>query len=209
MLSTPLAGAPAGPLARTLGRLVLRLTGWRVQGHLPETPRCVVIAAPHTSNWDLIYMLAVSYVLGTRPAWLGKRQLFWWPLGPVLRALGGIPVDRSKRNDLVRQVADALLREDACFLVIPPSGTRSRATHWRSGFYHIAMAARVPIVCSFLDYRRKLGGLGPIFRPTGDVVADMSIVRGFYAGITARRPSQVTPVRLQEEDVPAPIAAGR
>src|SRR5262245_60785538 len=120
-------------LLATLGRIFLWLSGWRVEGSLPAgLRRAVVIAAPHTTNWDLPYMLAVSYVLGVRPSWLGKRELFRRPFGPLMRLLGGVPVDRGRRSNLVEQAAERLHDADRLFLVIPPSGTRSRAAHWKS-----------------------------------------------------------------------------
>ena len=192
-----------GRLARGLGRLYLRLTGWRVEGRIPDTARAVVIAAPHTSNWDLPIMLAVSYVLGIRPAWLGKKELFRWPFGGVMRWLGGLPVDRRIRQNHVQQAIAAFATADRLFLVIPPSGTRSRATHWKSGFYYIARGARVPIMCAFLDYRRKVGGIGPVLMASSSVAADMAEIREFYTGITGRYPELQTPVRLLEEDEPA------
>jgi 1-acyl-sn-glycerol-3-phosphate acyltransferase len=192
-----------GWLARGLGRLYLRLTGWRVEGHLPHAPKAVVIAAPHTSNWDMPNMLAVSYVLGIRPAWLGKIELFRWPFGRLMRWLGGLPVDRRIRQNHVQQAVASFAGVERLYLVIPPSGTRSRATHWKSGFYHIACGAEVPIVCAFLDYRRKVGGIGPVLMPSRNVVADMAEIRAFYAGVTGRIPALTTPVRLLEEDEPA------
>ncbi len=192
-----------GWLARGLGRLYLRLSGWRVEGRIPDAAKAVVIAAPHTSNWDLPIMLAVSYVLGIRPAWLGKLELFRWPFGGLMRWLGGLPVDRRIRQNLVQQAVAGFAAVDQLYLVIPPSGTRSRATHWKSGFYHIACGARVPIACAFLDYRRRVGGIGPVLTPSGDVAADMAVIRAFYAGITGKIPALTTPVRLLEEDQPA------
>jgi 1-acyl-sn-glycerol-3-phosphate acyltransferase len=186
-----------------VGRLWLRIFGWRVEGRLPDAPKSVVIAAPHTTNWDLPHMLAVAWVLGVRPAWLGKKELFAGPVGTLFRLLGGVPVDRSKRANLVQQVAERFAEVDRLFLVVPPSGTRSRAPHWKSGFYHIARAADVPVVCAFLDYRRKVGGIGPVIEPTGDVGADMDKLRAFYSGVTARYPERTTPVRLVEEDAAA------
>ena len=189
-----------GRFARGVGALWLRLFGWRVEGRLPNYPRAVVIAAPHTSNWDLLFMLAVSWVLGVRPAWLGKHLLFRPPFGGLMRWLGGIPVDRRTPSGVVAQAAARLRDADHLFLVVPPSGTRSKAPHWKSGFYHIARAAGVPILCTFLDYRRRVGGIGPAVVPTGDVRADMEIIRDFYAPIQGRRPAQTTPIRLAEED---------
>jgi 1-acyl-sn-glycerol-3-phosphate acyltransferase len=187
-----------------LGKVLLRLAGWRVEGTLPAwADRAVVIAAPHTTNWDLPYMLAVSWALGVRPRWLGKRELFRAPFGWLMRWLGGIPVDRSRRGNLVEEAAAQLRAADRLFLVVPPSGTRSRAPHWKSGFYHIARAARVPIVCAFLDYDRRVGGIGPVFVPSGDLGADMDRLRLFYRDVRGKYPEHETPVRLSEEDAAA------
>ena len=191
-------------LSRAVGAVFLWLVGWRVEGRLPPgTDRAVVIAAPHTTNWDLPYMLAVAYVLGIRPSWLGKRELFRWPFGWLMRALGGIAIDRSRRTNVVEQAARRLREATYLLLVIPPSGTRSRAPHWKSGFYHVARTARVPIVCSFLDYSRKVGGIGPVFVPTGDLGADMDRLRVFYHDIRGKFPDNETPIRLSEEDAAA------
>jgi 1-acyl-sn-glycerol-3-phosphate acyltransferase len=171
-----------------------------VEGRLPHHTRAVVIAAPHTSNWDLPFMLAVSWVLGVRPAWLGKHLLFRPPFGGLMRWLGGIPVDRRAPGGMVAEAAARLREADRLMLVVPPSGTRSRAVHWKSGFYHIARTAGVPILCTFLDYRRRVGGIGPTVVPTDDLAADMAIIRAFYEPIQGYRPAQTTPIRLAEED---------
>lgn len=199
----------AGRFARAMGHLYLRMAGWRVEGRLPPGTKGIAIAAPHTSNWDLPYMLAVSYVLGVKPSWLGKRELFRGPLGWLLRRLGGLPVDRDRRTNLVQQVIEHFAEVDQLFLVIPPSGTRKRAEYWKSGFYHIAHGAGVPVLCSFLDYERKVGGLGPTIRLTGDVAADMEQIRTFYSCVTGRYPHLTTPVRLREEDEATAAVAGR
>lgn len=203
-----IVGARASRTAQRLGRLYLRLFGWQVAGALPASASAIVIAAPHTTNWDLPFMLAVAYTLGVKPAWLGKRELFRWPFGGFMRWLGGVAVDRSERRDLVRQVVDQLAAGARLFLVVPPSGTRRRAEYWKSGFYHIARGAGVPIVCAYLDYARKVGGIGLVLTPTGDVVADMDRIRAFYAPIRGRYPEQTTPVRLREEDAPVSAAGG-
>lgn len=188
-----------GGFGRGVARLYLRLFGWRVEGALPATNKAVVIAAPHTSNWDLPFALAVGFVLGVKPSWLGKRELFRGPLGWLLRRLGGVPVDRGTRSNLVQQVVERFGAAERLFLVIPPSGTRRRAPQWKSGFYHIANGARVPIVCAFLDYRRRVGGIGPVITPSGDVAADMPEIRRFYESIAPKHPRLATPVRLLEE----------
>jgi 1-acyl-sn-glycerol-3-phosphate acyltransferase len=198
--SPPPDGHQARGLTATIGRLFLRLAGWRLEGALPNLNKAVVIAAPHTSNWDLVYMLAVSWALGVRPAWLGKREIFRFPFGGVMRWLGGVPIDRSVRANVVEQVAQRFAAAERLFLVVPPSGTRKRAAHWKSGFYHMGRRANVPILCAFLDYGRKVGGLGPMLVPSGDAGLDMPPIRAFYDNVTARYPELTTPARLLEED---------
>ncbi len=175
---------------RTGSRGFLRLNGWKVEGSLPvEARKCVLIAAPHTSNWDLPYTLMVAFVLNLNIYWMGKHSLFAFPFGPVMRWLGGIAVDRSRSTNLVSASAMALKAADGPVqLVVPPEGTRGRTTHWKTGFYYIALEAGVPIVLAYMDYARKVSGLGPVFVPTGDVDADMAEIKRFYAGVKGRRP---------------------
>ena len=176
-------------LLRAGSRAFLRLNGWQVEGSLPaEARKCVLIAAPHTSNWDLPYTLMVAFVLNLNIYWMGKHSLFAFPFGPVMRWLGGIAVDRSRSTNLVSASAMALKAADGPVqLVVPPEGTRGRTTHWKTGFYYIALEAGVPIVLAYMDYARKVSGLGPVFVPTGDVDADMAEIKRFYAGVKGRR----------------------
>jgi 1-acyl-sn-glycerol-3-phosphate acyltransferase len=199
----------SGPVARTLGRVYLRLVGWRVDGEMAAgVDAAVVVAAPHTSNWDMPLMLAVAFTLGFRPRWLGKHQMFRRPFGGFMRWLGGIPVNRSSPHGLVDQTVAAFAASGGLMLVIPPSGTRAKRAYWKSGFYHIARQARVPIVLSYLDYRRRVGGIGPVLVPSGDLAADMDVVRAFYATVTPRHPAQAASVRLVEEDAPTAATGG-
>ena len=170
----------------------LRLNGWRVEGALPASARrCVLIAAPHTSNWDLPYTLMVGFALDLRLHWMGKASLFAFPFGSTMRWLGGIAVERSRSNNLVAESARALREADGPLqLVVPPEGTRGKVRHWKTGFYFIAVEARVPIVLAFMDYGRKVGGLGPEFTPSGDVERDMAEIRRFYAGVQGRNADQ-------------------
>ncbi|MGE4070169.1 MAG: lysophospholipid acyltransferase family protein [Lysobacterales bacterium] len=179
-------------LLRAVSRAFLHLAGWKVEGALPDrVGKCVLIAAPHTSNWDLPYTLMVAFVLNLRVYWMGKQSLFRWPFGPVMRWLGGIPVDRSKSNNLVAASAQAIVAADGPLqLAVPPEGTRGKTRHWKTGFYHIAIAAQVPIVLAYMDYDRKVSGLGPVFQPTGDVQADMAEIKRFYANIKGRNATQ-------------------
>jgi 1-acyl-sn-glycerol-3-phosphate acyltransferase len=161
----------------------LKLAGWTVQGALPaEARKSVFIAAPHTSNWDLPYTLFAAFALRLTPYWMGKVSIFKFPFGGLMRWLGGIPVDRSKSNNLVAASAEALTNADGPVqLIVPPEGTRSKTVYWKTGFYWIAVTAKLPIVMAHIDYPRKLVGLGPLFTPTGDIEADMVEIKRYYA----------------------------
>ncbi|MEM7364832.1 MAG: 1-acyl-sn-glycerol-3-phosphate acyltransferase [Pseudomonadota bacterium] len=159
----------------------------------------LIIAAPHTSNWDFIYLIAAAFSLGLSVHWIGKASLFRWPLGPILRFMGGVPVDRSRRNNLVASLAEEINASPGCVLVVPPEGTRGRAPHWKSGFYHIAQAARIPMVCGYLDYPRKTAGLGPVIPFDVDETLLMDRLRDFYQGIEGKYPDNFGPVQLKEE----------
>jgi len=167
---------------RALSLEFLRLAGWTLDGELPpDQPKCVLIAAPHTSNWDLPYTLMVAFSLRIDIYWMGKQQLFRWPFGPLMRWLGGIAVNRGQSSNLVAASAQALREADGKIqLVVPPEGTRGKTRQWKTGFYWIAREAGVPIVMAYMDYPRKLSGLGPVFHPTGDVDADMAKIKTWY-----------------------------
>ena len=179
-------------LLRAGSRAFLKLNGWTVQGTLPPSAsRCVLIAAPHTSNWDLPYTLMVALSLRLNVYWMGKASLFRFPFGPVMRWLGGIAVERDKNSNLVAASAAALVQADGPLqLVVPPEGTRDKTRHWKTGFYFIALQAKVPIILAYMDYQRKVSGLGPVFTPTGDVDADMAQIKLFYAGVQGRNAEQ-------------------
>lgn len=176
-------------LLRTLSVRFLRAKGWTIEGSLPPgADKAVLIAAPHTSNWDLPYTLMVAFALRLHIHWLGKASIFRWPFGPLMRWLGGIAVDRSRSNNLVASSAAALAAAPGPVqLVIPPEGTRGRTRHWKTGFYFIAQQANVPIVLAYMDYERKISGLGPLFVPTGDVERDMATIKAFYVPFRGRR----------------------
>ena len=184
------------PLVNTFLRgvslTVLRVTGWRVEGTLPShATKSVLIAAPHTSNWDLPYTLMLAFVLRLRVYWIGKQSLFRAPFGGVMRWLGGIPVNRDQTNNLVAWSAQAMREAQGPIqLIVPPEGPRGKTRHWKTGFYFIAQQADVPIVLAFVDYERKVGGLGPVFIPTGDLEQDMRAIKAFYAPIKGKNAAQ-------------------
>jgi len=192
-------------MRRALARVVLALSRYKITGNPPEDPVCVMVAAPHTSNWDFILMIAMAWSTGVSPAWLGKKEMFWGPLGPLFRAMGGIPVDRANAGGLAATVADRARRGHVSAIVIPPEATRSLGEYWNSGFRRIAADAGIPIVLTYLDGPTRTGGYGPIFHPTDDVVADMDQIRAFYADKHGLRPNRFTPPLLREE-APALLA---
>jgi len=149
------------PILRRIARILLFCFGWKSQGHLGNSNACVLIAAPHTSNWDLFFTLLIAFDVNTSIHWMGKDTIFSKPFGSLMKWFGGLPIDRSSSNNVVEQSIQMLKQNDNLVLTVPPSGTRSRVTHWKTGFYHIANGANVPIVLGFLDYRRRIGGLGP------------------------------------------------
>jgi 1-acyl-sn-glycerol-3-phosphate acyltransferase len=161
----------------------LKLTGWKVEGSLPPgVTKCVLIAAPHTSNWDLPYTLMVAFALRLNVYWMGKASIFKPPFSGVMRWLGGIPVQREQSNNLVAASAQAIVDFDGHLqLAVPPEGTRSKSRYWKTGFYYIAQTAQVPIVMAYMDYGQKRSGLGPVFQPTGDIDKDMAEIKAFYA----------------------------
>lgn len=177
---------------RGLSIAFLKLTGWKVVGSLPlHAKKSVLIAAPHTSNWDLPYTLMVAFTLRLNVYWMGKESLFKPPFRGVMMWLGGIPVRRESANNLVAASAEAIRAADGPLqLIVPPEGTRSKSRYWKTGFYYIARGAQVPIVMAYLDYARKVGGLGPVFIPTGDVEADMVAIKAFYAPFKGKNPQQ-------------------
>ena len=185
-------------LGAWIGRSFLKLAGWRLEGAPPALPKYVVIAAPHTTNWDLPFMLAVGLSYGVKVSWFGKASLFRPPLGYFARALGGIRVDRGKRNNQVEQAVCLFGERDQLVLAVPPEGTRGRTRYWRTGFYFIADGASVPIVLGFLDYARKVGGVGGVIVPTGSIEADMREITAFYSGVTGKYPTLQGEVQIAD-----------
>jgi 1-acyl-sn-glycerol-3-phosphate acyltransferase len=187
-------------MRRAFGKALLDAAGWTVEGTAPDVKKFVLIAAPHTSNWDLVYALAAGAVIGISIHWMGKDSLFHGLHGAALRALGGIPVERTHHHAMVSSMAHQLRQRAGFVLLVPPEGTRSAVRHWKSGFYHIAREAGVPIVLGFLDYGKKRAGLGPTLWPTGNIETDMNLIRAFYADKQGRYPEKFLTPRLREED---------
>ncbi|MCG9078417.1 lysophospholipid acyltransferase family protein [Laribacter hongkongensis] len=170
------------PLLALVARVGLRLSGWRVEGQFPADSRYVLIGAPHTSNWDFPLALGVCFACNVKIYWMGKSSLFRGLAGPVMCWLGGIPVNRDKPGGLVGQMITAFGRQPELVLAIPPEGTRSRVSEWKTGFYYIAQRAGVPVLPVYVDGARKVVGIAPLFYPTGDLEGDLPKIRAIYAG---------------------------
>lgn len=186
-MGPPRRGAP---WSRILATRALALFGWRVVGALPTAPRFVLMVAPHTSNWDFPLAMLTIFATGLRINWLGKHSIFFFPAGPILRWLGGEPIDRSVRSGTVGQSIARFARSEQYILGISPEGTRRAAPEWRTGFHRIAVGAGVPIVPAALDYHRKVIEFMPAVTPTADVDADIASLRRLFTAGMAKRPAQ-------------------
>lgn len=161
-------------------RALVAASGWRLEGELPDVAKLVLIVAPHSSWWDGIWGLLFKVALGCDISFMAKRELFGWPLGVLLRRLGGVPIARGAAGDVVTQMVERFQQADRLWLGIEPEGTRKAVKRWKSGFWHIARQAGVPILPGYFDYPRKVIGLGPLFQPTADKDADIAALREFY-----------------------------
>lgn len=167
-------------LVRRILVLLYRRKGWQIEGSRPDVAKFVILGAPHTSNWDFVFFLGVADDLGIRPSFMGKKSLFKWPATNFMLDMGGVPVDRSQRANYVSQVVKAFEDAEELALVIAPEGSRTSQGEWRSGFYHIAMAAGVPIVPAWVNHDAMTGGMGEPLMPTGDYRADLAKLAAFY-----------------------------
>jgi 1-acyl-sn-glycerol-3-phosphate acyltransferase len=175
-----------------LANLLLYAAGWRVEGGLPALPKFVLIGAPHTSNWDFVLFLGVIFHLRADVHFMGKAEVFRGPFGFFFRWCGGIPVDRAKSSGLVEQMAQAFRESGRLILVIAPEGTRNKVNEWKSGFYHIAKSAGIPVVLAIVDGARKTARIGQIFNPAQDLEADMKAIQGFYSGMVGLKPHRTS-----------------
>ena len=181
-------------ILKQIAKVILKTSGWELVGEVPCLDKAVYIAAPHTSNWDGFWLLVGKTVLDLEARFLAKHTLFWWPLSPILSWFGAIPIDRSRDAGVVEQLVDLLRTSDRLNLALAPEGTRKWTPHWKSGFYHIAIEAEVPIVLAFIDYKNKRMGIGETFRPSGDQDHDLEHLRNFYASCTPCRPENMGPI---------------
>lgn len=189
----PGSQAPAGSVASA----VLRALGWRVAITPPAVPRCVIIVYPHTSNWDFVvgYLARVAADLPLH--WVGKDTLFRWPFAGLLRWMGGIPVNRREHTGFIHELAREVRRRSRMWIVLAPEGTRARTDGWKSGFYHLALEAGVPVGLGYIDYRARVVGLDTYLELTGDEAVDLGRIRSAYAGKVGRHPDQASEIRFR------------
>lgn len=174
-----------------LGKFCLWILGWKTGSTLPvSVKKCVLVAAPHTSNMDYPIALATLYAAGVRVRFLAKKSLFKFPLGILMRLTGGLPVDRSRHANMVEAMIEMFSKNEKLVLMIPVEGTRSYVKEWKSGFYHTAVGAGVPIALGYLDYGRKIAGFGELFYPTGNYERDLTEIQGYYRQFKARYPEK-------------------
>lgn len=189
-----------GGFLRNLSRLILKWTGWKYIFKFPDTNKFIIVGAPHTSNWDWVFMLLVTRAENLPFHWVGKDTLFHPPLGGLFRKLGGISIDRSQRTNFVQQVIHAFDITDQLILIITPEGTRGKTKIWKSGFYHIALGANVPVLLAGIDYPTKTVIADTSFYLSGDVRKDMDFIRAFYANKRGKFPHQQGEPRLAAEE---------
>lgn len=174
-----------------IARLYFWLIGWKTfNGVSSDVRKYVMVAAPHTSNWDFPITVAALLLMNVKTSYLAKKELFKFPLGIIMRYFGGIGVDRSKKGGTVEQMIDLFRTHQQLVLLVPPEGTRKYVKEWKSGFYHVALGANVPIALAYLDYAKKEAGIGKMFYPTGDYANDLLAIKQFYRGIAAKYPEK-------------------
>ena len=180
-------------LLRGLSLILLKILGWKAIGPIPDKPKYLIIVAPHTSSWDVFYGVLLAFALKLDARFLAKKELFHWPFGPVIKWLGGLSTDRSAHSNVVENMIEEFKKRDKFVLALAPEGTRRKVTYWKSGFYHIAQGANVPIQIGFIDFATKTGGTGPLIYPSGNIERDMIAIRNFYLKIKGKRPELTSP----------------
>lgn len=192
-------------IVRRLALLGLRLRRWRIEGEPPPIPRFVLVAAPHTSAWDVPLMLACALRFRLRLHFLGLASYFRWPVAGLLRWFGGVPITRGPAAARVLTAAELMTQHDRMVIAVSPEGSRHLVPRWRTGFYHLAMASGVPLVLTALDHEHRTARFGPTLMPTGDIDADLEVIRTFYAGVQGRHPERQGPITVNEPEPPADL----
>jgi 1-acyl-sn-glycerol-3-phosphate acyltransferase len=183
---------------KAIAQIIFKITGWQVSyTDVPELKKCVMIAAPHTSNWDFFYARLAFFIMGVKVRYMIKKELIRFPFGWIFKALGAIPVDRKKKGNLVDACIHLFNENKELVVLIPPEGTRGIVEKWKTGFYHTAVGAKVPIALGYLDFKKKVAGIGPVFWPTGDIQKDFDHLRNFYKDISPAHPEFFDPSTIK------------
>lgn len=187
-------------MIKMIANMILILSGWKVDKLVPEERKFILIAAPHTSNWDFVYTILFIKALGVNFNWVAKHTMFKWPFGMILRSLGGIAVDRRTKGNNISKMASVFKYRDDVVIAIAPEGTRRKVDGWKTGFYYIAMEAKVPIALGYFDYAKKEMGIGKIVYPCGDICADMEIFKSFYMDKVGCCPDKSSEIKVHDCD---------
>lgn len=185
-------------MLKPLSRFILSILGWTTSHAAPVMDKCVLIGAPHTSNWDFPLTLLGLSSMGVRFNWVAKHTLFFWPMGTLLRRIGGVPVDRSQGSSFLKKAIELYGSREKLVLAIAPEGTRSKAPYWKIGFYLIAHQAKVPIALGYIDYATKMIGLDEVIIPTGNFEEDFAKIKSYYQGKTGKYPENQGEIRVKE-----------
>jgi len=188
-------------MIKNFSLFLLKILGWRVRAEEIRHKKFIIIGAPHTSNWDFPLSLLALSALGMNFSWIGKHTLFKPPFNSFFRYLGGIPVDRNVRLSFIEDMARLVNQTDDMKLAIAPEGTRSKKNHWKTGFYYIALAAKVPIVLAYIDYSKRELGIGPTLIPTGNLEMDFDIIFNFYQGKTGKYLHKQSDIRIRKREL--------
>ncbi len=188
-------------MLKVLSKFVLRMFGWAVKKDLPLKEKYVLVAAPHTSNWDRPLGILGMSAMGLRFRWVGKHTIFRGPIGLMLKSIGGIPVDRRIRSSFIKEMVELFNAEESMILAIAPEGSRSKTLYWKTGFYYIALDAIVPIVLGYIDHQEKKIGVGYSLFPSGDIERDIEIIGKFYEGKTGRYREKQGEIRVRTKEI--------
>ena len=181
---------------KLLSRLILKLIGWKLDERVPETQRYVMIGYPHTSNWDFILGMLAKWAMGLPINWVAKHSMFWGPFKPIFMAMGGVPLNREKTTGFIQKNIELFAQRERFILGLMPEGTRSKTDHWKTGFYHIAHGANVPIALAYMDYKNKVIGVGDVMLTSGDIHADFETIKEFYKDKIGYKPEKQSSISI-------------
>jgi len=181
---------------KLISRLILKLIGWKLDERVPETQRYVMIGYPHTSNWDFILGMLAKWGMDLPINWVAKHSMFWGPFKPIFMAMGGVPLNREKTTGFIQKNIELFAQREHFILGLMPEGTRSKTDHWKTGFYHIAHGANVPIALAYMDYKNKVIGVGDVMLTSGDIHADFETIKEFYKDKIGYKPEKQSSISI-------------